>query len=59
MLPGILEWREIMLALMRISTIPIPATALLTSKDIEYRLASADIKAFLHQMKIRIKWKSQ
>ncbi len=47
MLPGIPEWWEIMLALMRINAIPIPATTLLTSKDIEYRLASADIKAII------------
>src|SRR4030066_893153 len=45
MLPGIPEWWEIMLALMRLNAIPIPATTLLTSKDIEYRLASAGIKA--------------
>ena len=36
-----------MLALMRINAIPIPATTLRTSKDIEYRLASADIKAII------------
>ncbi|HBR21753.1 MAG TPA: acyl-CoA synthetase, partial [Nitrospiraceae bacterium] len=47
MLPGIPEWWEIMLALMRINAIPIPATTLLTSKDIEYRLAAADIKAII------------
>ena len=47
MLPDIPEWWEIMLALMRINAIPIPATTLLTSKDIEYRLASADIKAII------------
>ena len=47
MLPGIPEWWEIMLALMRINAIPIPATTLLTSKDLEYRLASADIKAII------------
>jgi len=47
MLPGIPEWWEIMLALMRINAIPIPATTLLTSKDIEYRLAATDIKAVI------------
>ncbi|MDP2277622.1 MAG: AMP-binding protein, partial [Nitrospirota bacterium] len=47
MLPDIPEWWEIMLALMRINAIPIPATTLLTSKDIEYRLASAGIKAII------------
>ncbi|MDI6745315.1 MAG: acyl--CoA ligase [Thermodesulfovibrionales bacterium] len=47
MVPGIPEWWEVMLALMRINAIPIPATTLLTSKDIEYRLAATDIKAII------------
>src|SRR4030066_478014 len=45
MLPNIPEWWEIMLALMRLNAIPIPATTLLTSRDIGYRLSSTDIKA--------------
>jgi acetyl-CoA synthetase/medium-chain acyl-CoA synthetase len=47
MLPNIPEWWEIMLALMRINAIAIPATTLLTSKDIEYRLSATDIKAII------------
>ncbi len=47
LLPNIPEWWEIMLALMRINAIPIPATTLLTSKDIEYRLTATDIKAII------------
>src|SRR3989304_771666 len=45
MLPNIPEWWEVMLALMRLNSIPIPATTLLTSRDIGYRLSSAGIKA--------------
>ncbi len=47
MLPSIPEWWEVMLALMRLNAIPIPATTLLTSKDIEYRLSATDIKAIV------------
>lgn len=47
MLPNIPEWWEIMLALMRIQAIPIPATTMLTVKDIEYRLSATDIKAIV------------
>src|SRR4030067_1366189 len=47
MLPNIPEWWEVMLALMRLNAIPIPATTLLTSKDIEYRLKATDIKAII------------
>jgi acetyl-CoA synthetase/medium-chain acyl-CoA synthetase len=47
MLPNIPEWWEIMLALMRINAIPIPATTLLTSKDIEYRLTATNIRAII------------
>jgi len=45
MLPNIPEWWEVMLALMRLNAIPIPATTLLTSRDIGYRLSSAGINA--------------
>lgn len=45
MLPNIPEWWEVMLALMRLGAIPIPATTLLTPKDIEYRLQATDIMA--------------
>jgi acetyl-CoA synthetase/medium-chain acyl-CoA synthetase len=47
MLPNIPEWWEIMLALMRCNAVPIPATSLLTSRDIQYRLAATDIKAIV------------
>lgn len=47
MLPNIPEWWEIMLALIRLNAIPIPATTLLTSKDLEYRLSATDIKAIV------------
>ncbi len=46
-LPNIPEWWEVMLALMRLNAIPIPATTLLTSKDIEYRFSATDIKAVI------------
>lgn len=47
MLPNIPKWWEVMLALMRVGAIPIPATTLLTAKDIEYRLSAADIEAVI------------
>ncbi|MEW6162180.1 MAG: acyl--CoA ligase [Nitrospirota bacterium] len=47
MLPNIPEWWEVMLALMRLNAIPIPATILLTSRDVEYRLLVTDIKAVI------------
>jgi acyl-coenzyme A synthetase/AMP-(fatty) acid ligase len=47
MLPNIPEWWEVMLALMRINAIPIPATTLLTSRDIRYRLVATDMKAII------------
>lgn len=47
MLPNIPEWWEVMLALMRLNAIPIPATTLLTSKDIRYRLSVIDINAII------------
>jgi acyl-coenzyme A synthetase/AMP-(fatty) acid ligase len=47
MLPNIPEWWEIMLALMRLNAIPIPATTLLTLRDIQYRLSATDIKAII------------
>lgn len=47
MLPNIPEWWEVMLALMRINAIPIPATTLLTSEDIEYRLKVGGIRAVI------------
>lgn len=47
MLPNVPEWWEVKLALMRLNAIPIPATTLLTTKDIEYRLSATDIKAVI------------
>lgn len=47
MLPNIPEWWEVMLSLMRLNAIPIPATTLLTSSDIEYRLRATDIRAVI------------
>ena len=47
MLPNIPEWWEIMLAVMRLNAVPIPATTLLTAKDIEYRLSATNIKAII------------
>jgi len=47
MLPNIPEWWEVMLGLMRLHAVPIPATTLLTEKDIQYRLSATDIKAII------------
>jgi acyl-coenzyme A synthetase/AMP-(fatty) acid ligase len=47
MLPNIPEWWEAMLGLMRLCAIPVPATTLLTEKDISYRLTSTEIKAII------------
>jgi acyl-coenzyme A synthetase/AMP-(fatty) acid ligase len=44
MLPNVPEWWEVTLALMRLNAVPIPATTLLSSKDIAYRLSATDIK---------------
>ncbi len=46
-LPDVPEWWEVMLALMRLNAIAIPATTLLRSKDIEYRLSATDVKAVI------------
>ncbi|MBI5638874.1 MAG: acyl--CoA ligase [Nitrospirae bacterium] len=47
MLPNIPAWWEVMLGLMRLNAIPIPATTLLTAKDIEYRLSATDIQGII------------
>ncbi len=47
LLPNIPQWWVIILAIMRINAVAIPGTTLLTSKDIEYRLKAADIKAVI------------
>lgn len=46
-LPNVPEWWVIILAIMRINAVSIPGTTLLTSKDIEYRLRAAEIKAVI------------
>lgn len=47
MLPNVPEWWELMLALMRLNAVPVPATTLLSHKDIRYRLEAADIRAVI------------
>ncbi len=47
MLPNIPEWWEVMLALMRLNAVPVPATTVLASRDIEYRLKATVIKAVI------------
>jgi len=47
MLSNVPEWWEIMLSLMRLNAVPIPATTLLVSKDIEYRLSATEVKAVI------------
>jgi acyl-coenzyme A synthetase/AMP-(fatty) acid ligase len=47
MLPGIPQWWEVTLALMRLGAVPAPATTLLSAKDIEYRLTATDMKAVI------------
>ena len=47
MLPNIPQWWEVMIGLMRLNAVPIPATTLLTAKDISYRLSATDIQAVI------------
>ncbi len=47
MLPRVPEWWIAMLGLVRLGAVPVPATLLLTSRDIEYRLRAASIKAVI------------
>ena len=42
MLPRIPEWYVIMLGLMKLGALPMPGTTLLTPKDIEYRMNTAE-----------------
>ena len=42
MLPRIPEWYVIMLGLMKLGALPMPGTTLLTPKDIEYRINTAE-----------------
>lgn len=47
MLPRVPEWWIGLLGLIRLGAVPIPATTLLTSKDIRYRVEAAEIRAVL------------
>ncbi len=42
MLPRIPEWYVVMLGLIKLGALPMPGTTLLTSKDIEYRINTAE-----------------
>ena len=42
MLPRIHEWYVVMLGLMKLGALPMPGTTLLTPKDIEYRINTAE-----------------
>ena len=42
MLPRIPEWYVVMLGLMKLGALPMPGTTLLTPKDIEYRIDTAE-----------------
>ena len=42
MLPRIPEWYVVMLGLMKLGALPMPGTTLLTPKDIEYRINTAE-----------------
>ena len=42
MLPRIPEWYVVMLSLMKLGALPMPGTTLLTPKDIEYRINTAE-----------------
>ena len=45
MLPRVPQWWIAMLGLVRLGAVPVPATLLLTARDVAYRLASARISA--------------
>src|SRR5438270_2190057 len=47
MLPRFPEWWESVLGLMKLGTIPIPCTTLLTPKDIQFRAEVAEALAFI------------
>ncbi|HOX56447.1 MAG TPA: AMP-binding protein [Candidatus Paceibacterota bacterium] len=47
MLPRIPQWWIAMLGLIRLGAVPVPATLLLTSRDVAYRLGSARIRAVI------------
>lgn len=45
MLPRVPQWWIAMLGLIRLGAVPVPATLLLTRRDVEYRLQTAEIRA--------------
>jgi len=45
MLPRVPQWWITMLALIRLGAVPVPATLLLTAREVAYRLANARVKA--------------
>ena len=47
MLPRVPEWWIAMLALIRLGAVPVPATLLLTKRDVEFRLQTARVKAVI------------
>jgi acetyl-CoA synthetase/medium-chain acyl-CoA synthetase len=47
MLPRIPQWWSTMLGLIRLGAVPIPCTTLLTSKDIQFRIAAAEVHAII------------
>lgn len=47
MLPRVPEWWIAMLGLIRLGAVPVPATLLLTARDVTYRLESAKVRAVI------------
>jgi len=47
MLPRVSAWWVAMLGLIRIGAVPVPATLLLTGRDVTYRLATAGVRAVI------------
>ena len=45
MLPRVPQWWIVMLGLIRLGAVPVPATLLLTARDVAYRLQTARIRA--------------
>ncbi|MGE5608796.1 MAG: AMP-binding protein, partial [Bacillota bacterium] len=47
LLPRVPQWWVAMLGLLRLGAVPVPATPMLTEKDIRYRLGAANIRAVM------------
>ena len=47
MLPRVPQWWIAMLGLVRMGAVPVPATLLLTKRDVEYRVETAGIRAVI------------